>query len=331
MPTLDIMNDDAFSVSSLTLAINEQPYVPGRISQSGLFTEQGINTTTVQIEKKGEVLSLVPAAPRGAPGKVASRTKRNMIPFNAVHLPQQDTILADSIQNVRSFGSESELQSVQTVVNNQLAVMRRDLDATMEFHRIGAIKGLILDADGSELLNLYTAFGVSQQTHNMKLTTASTKVRVLAIQAKRKVEEALGGAMYTGIRVYCGSTFFENLISHADVEKAYERWLDGEALRNDPRAGFPFAGIIWEEYRGSVGNTSFVAAGEAHMVPEGVSDMFITRFAPADYFETVNTNGLPYYAKQELMRFDKGVDIEAQSNPLNLNCRPRATIKLTES
>jgi len=332
MSALDIFNDDAFSLRELTAAINETSYVPGRISSQGLFQERGITTTTVQIEKKGDTLSLVPSMPRGSVGKVAARSKSQLIPFNVVHLPQTDSILADEVQNAREFGSDSQLKGVQTLVNEQFGVMRRNIDVTIEYQRIGAIKGSIMDADGTtELLNLYTAFGVSQQTHNMKLTTGSTKVRVEAIKAKRLVEDALGGAMYTGLRAYCGKTFFENLISHADVEKAYERWLDGEALRNDPRAGFPFAGIIWEEYRGNVSGIDFVADGEAYLVPEGVPDMFITRFAPADYMETVNTIGLPYYAMQERMAKDKGVELEAQSNPLNLNCRPRAVIKLTES
>jgi hypothetical protein len=65
------------------------------------------------------------------------------------------------------------------------------------------------------------------------------------------------------------------------------------------------------------------------MVPSGVSDLFVTNYAPADYMETVNTNGLPYYAKQEVMRMDKGVEIESQSNPISICTRPRSIIKLT--
>ena len=61
-----------------------------------------------------------------------------------------------------------------------------------------------------------------------------------------------------------------------------------------------------------------------------MSERFITRYAPADYMETVNTIGLPLYAKQELMRMNKGVELEAQSNPLNLRTKPRAVIKLTK-
>ena len=62
MAHLDIFKDDAFSMQSLTKAINEQPYVPGRIGALGLFSEEGVNTTSVSVEKLGETLSLRVAA-----------------------------------------------------------------------------------------------------------------------------------------------------------------------------------------------------------------------------------------------------------------------------
>lgn len=41
---LDIFNDDAFSLTSLTATINQMDYKPGRLGQLGLFQESGINT-----------------------------------------------------------------------------------------------------------------------------------------------------------------------------------------------------------------------------------------------------------------------------------------------
>lgn len=330
MAMLDVFNQDAFSLQSLTAAINETPYVPGRISSLGLFSEQGVNTTSVVIESQGGLLQLVQSAPRGAPGAPVGADKRKARSFLVPHLPQRAAILADEVQNVRAFGSESDVQAVQTVVNNRLGSMRRNLDATIEYHRLGAIKGLILDANGDEIYDLFDEFGLTQQTVAMALGTAGTKVRNKVIEAKRKAEDELGGAMVTGYRAFCGAGFFDALVSHQSVEAAYERWQNGEALRTDVRDGFPFAGVMFEEYRGKVGGVDFIGADEAYLVPEGVADLFITRFAPADYMETVNTNGLPYYAKQELMPFGKGVALEAQSNSLNLCTRPRAVIKLTK-
>ena len=63
------------------------------------------------------------------------------------------------------------------------------------------------------------------------------------------------------------------------------------------------------------------------LVPEGVAGLFITRFAPADYLDTVNTLGLPYYADSQ-PKGRKGVKLEVQSNPLHLCLVPGAIIEL---
>ncbi len=332
MATLDIFNNDAFSVQSLTKAMNDVPHQPTRIGELGWFSEEGINTTSLSIEKMGTTLSLVPAAERGAPGRPVTNDKRQMIPFRTVHLPQRGAVVADEVTNLRAFGSESELEAVQTLVNRKLTKMRRNLDVTIEYQRIGAIKGQVVDADGTTvLLDMFSTFGVSQQTHDMKLDVDATKVKMEIVAAKRKIEDALGGLMYRQARALCSASFFDLLVAHPAVEKAYDRWMDGEFLRADQRdqGGFYFGGVFWEEYRGNVSGQDFIPAGEAFLVPEGVPDLFVTHYAPADYMETVNTNGLPYYAKQEAMGFNKGVELESQSNPISINTRPRSVIRLT--
>ena len=326
---MDIFNGDAFSVVSLTKAIEDTPFVPGRVGQLGIFSEEGVSTTSISIEKVGSTVSLVPAASRGSSGRPMGNDKRQMIPFTATHLPQRASILADEVQNLRAFGSESEVETAQRLMNRKLAKMRRDLDTTIEYQRIGAIKGSILDSDGTtELLNLHTAFGTSVTSHNLVLGTAGTLVRNKVIEARRKMEAALGGLTYSGARVLCSASFFDALVGHAKVEAAFDRYMNGEFLREDQRGGFYFAGVFWEEYRGQVGATKFIADGEAWMVPEGVPDLFVTNYAPADYMETVNTLGQAYYAKQEPKDFNKGIDVETQSNPIHICTRPAVPVKL---
>ena len=326
---MDIFNDDAFSVVSLTKAIEDTPFVPGRVGQLGIFSEEGVSTTSISIEKVGSTVSLVPAASRGSSGRPMGNDKRQMIPFTATHLPQRASILADEVQNLRAFGSETEVETAQRLMNRKLAKMRRDLDTTIEYQRIGAIKGSILDSDGTtELLNLHTAFGTSVTSHSLVQGTAGTKVRNKVIEARRKMEAALGGLTYSGARVLCSASFFDALVGHAKVEAAFDRYMNGEFLREDQRGGFYFAGVFWEEYRGQVGATKFIADGEAWMVPEGVPDLFVTNYAPADYMETVNTLGQAYYAKQEPKDFNKGIDVETQSNPIHICTRPAVPVKL---
>lgn len=330
MADIGIFEDDAFSVSSLTTAINEQEYMPGRISSLGLFEEEGVTTLTVQIEKDGDTLALVPAGERGTSGLVVGGSKRVLIPFNTVHLPQRFSIKADEIQGIRAFGTQSELQAVQDVVNKRLAKVRRQLDVTHEFQRMGAIKGQVLDADGSTvLLDIYTRFDVQRQSMPMEFANPDTMVQVKCVEALDMQEDALGSVTSTGSRGLCGKTFWSKLIAHPSVVETYKATLQAAALRGDGRESFDFGGVTWERYRGKVAGIAFIADDEAQMVPEGVPELFKSAFAPADYMETVNTLGIPYYSKIEPMPFGKGVAGEAQSNPLHLCTRPRAVIRLT--
>jgi hypothetical protein len=331
MAEISIFEDDAFSVTSLLATINEAHVIPGQIAASGLFTEEGSTTIVQQIEKDGDMLKLVPAAARGSTGLVVIGSKRKMIPFNSVHLPETFTILADEIQGIRAFGSRTELQGVQAVVNQRLEKARQQLDITHEYQRIGAIKGLIIDADGeSVLLDIYQAFGLSRpKAFSLGLNDQNTDVSVRLTEVLDAQEDALGSVTSTGSRGYAGRNFWAKLIAHDKVRDTYGEAEKGAALRGDRRQSFDFGGVTWERYRGQLGGKHFIGADEAHVVPEGVAGLFITVFAPADYMETVNTLGLPYYSKLERMSFDKGVQGEAQSNPLHLCTRPLAVRKVT--
>jgi Phage major capsid protein E len=92
---------------------------------------------------------------------------------------------------------------------------------------------------------------------------------------RRKIEDELGAQPYEHIHAICGAKFFDDLITHSEVEKAYERWLDGAFLRQGQAHGsFEYAGILFEEYRGRVGSVDFTDAAEAYFFPVGVPGLF---------------------------------------------------------
>lgn len=335
MDLLNIFSADAFGLVSMTDAINRLPHVPGLIGSMGLFEEEGITTTTVQIEEDAGALALVPTALRGGPASQNKDSKRTVRGFAVPHVPLEDTIAAHEVMGVRAFGS-SELQTVQAVVNRRMARMNAKHDATLEYHRVGAIKGTILDADGSTLFNLFTEFGVSQTSIDFVLGTTTTNVKDKCLQVARAIEDELGMASYTGITAICGKTFFTEFISHPEVKSAYEHQFSDANKKllagNSLRKGFEYGDITWMEYRGKVGATSFVADAECHFIVQGVPGLFKTYFAPADFVETVNTIGLPRYAKTAVdPEFQRWVKLHTQQNPMNLCLRPKVLVKGTTS
>lgn len=337
---LDIFKGSAFSVTALTDAINSLPFIPGRAGLLIPWGEQGVSTTSIMIEEKGGVLTLINPTPRGGPGETAPKQKRKARQLLIPHYERDDAIYADEVQGIRAFGSETELETVQGKVNERmLEHVQLGFDPTLEYQRVGAVKGIILNGDGSVLYNLFDEFGVTQEGEiDFDLDNASPAngaLRRKCAGAVRLIEDNLGGVPLVGVHAFCGNNFFDDLLSHKEVTASYQATPMAEVLRqgfvypNNLRiyGAFEFGGIVWENYRGSVGGTAFIDTDKCHIFPMGVPGLFRTVYAPADYTETVNTIGLPRYAKQFPMPNDKGIALEMQSNALSYNTRPKTLLK----
>lgn len=329
-------DSDAFNMVSLTESINILPNNYGKLEAMNLFPQKSVRTRQIAVEEQYGVLSLIPTQSPGGASTFNTRSKRKMRTFTIPHIPYDDVVLPEEIQGIRAFGSETELQAMANVITDHLQSMRNKHAITLEHLRMGALKGNILDADGSTLYNLYNEFEITQKTVNFALGTASTDVKRKCLEVVRHIEDNLCGEIMNGVHCFVSPEFFDALTSHAKVKEAYERWQEGAALRDDMRSGFTFGGITFEEYRGQAtdpdGTTRrFIAANEGHCFPMGTMQTFVTYFAPADFNETANTYGLPLYAKQEPRRFDRGTDLHTQSNPLPLCLRPGVLVKVVAS
>lgn len=325
-----MLNDDGFTLSEMTAAINELPHLPSMLGDDGLFEYAGVSTTTIQVEKQGQTLALVASKPRGAAGGEVGRRNSNLRPFNLVHLPLDDRIMADEVQGVRQFGTDGTPTPIEARRQEVMQLGVRRFDFTMEYHRVGCLKGQVLDADGVTVLHdMFTEFGVTQNTMDFELDVTTTEVRAKCDTALDMIEDELQGTPFTDVVAYCGRTFWKSLITHKSVKETFLAQIQAAQLRADPRLMLDFGGIVWKKYRGAANGSQMIGANDAYIVPRGVPGLLLGRFGPANYWETVNTPGLPLYAKGIPMPNNKGWDIEMQSNPIHLLTRPRAVIKVT--
>ncbi len=335
MSILNPWENDAFSMASLTASINLLPNNYGKIDAMNLMPIKGVATRTIIVEEQNGVLNLITSKPPGSPGAQNKGGKRKVRSFVIPHLPLDDTLLPSEYDGIRAFGTENELAPYVTIMNNKLAGMKAKHAITLEHLRAGALKGVILDGDGSVLYNLYTEFGIDQKTVAFALSNSATKVRTKCLAVSRHIEKSLMGETMSGVRVECSEGFFDGLIEQENVKAAYANYAEAEdRLGGDPRKGFKFGGLVFSEYVGNApdaegNNRKFIADGEAHAFPIGTMDTFSTYVAPADFTETANTIGLPFYAKQEPRKFNRGVDLHTQSNPLPMCKRPGILVKLT--
>jgi hypothetical protein len=317
----DIISADGFGLSELTAAIYRAPYAPNSIAKAGLFSESGVTTTTATIELYDGALGLVQTSARGTSPGVVSQEKRTRKTFEAPRIATMESILADSLQNRRVFGDTS-MDALEIVRDRAIARLRNQIEMTHEHQRVTALQGIVLDADNTPIINLFTEFGLTQQV--LAGVATATDVRSQIFTAITLAESVLGNATPTGYKVFCGKTFWASLIANKSIVNTYIYSQDAASVRGDTTQSFVFGGVEFIRYRGG-----YIADGEAYLCPEGVQDMFVSYFAPADYMETVGTMGLPMYAKAFEMDRNRGILLEAQSNPLHLVTRPDAVIKLT--
>lgn len=335
----DIFAADGFSVATLTDSINAVPFVPGRAGALIDWDERGVPTTTIQIEEREGALQLLNPTPRGGAGSTSTEAAARIRSLVIPHYEHNDFLLADSVQNVRAFGTTSALEMITDRVNRRLQeAVQWKLDPTLELQRVGAIKGVITNADGSVLYNLFNEFGISQVPEiDFDLDNAapaSGALRKACAQAVRKVTDQLGGVVVGGVHALCGDAFFDDLLAHPEVVESYRGSSMASVLREGyvTPAGtvygvFEFGGIVWENYRGRNGTTPFIAADKCHIFPIGVPGLWRTVYAPADWEETVNTEGLPRYARQYAMANGKGRHLDVQMNALSYCTRPGALLQ----
>lgn len=335
MAHMDIFNDDAFSLVSMTAGIEKMPTVPTFLGSLGLFESEGVTTNIASIEQVGQTLQLINTSNRGTAPSMGTTDKRSMRNFNIPRVAKGDQVFAHEIQGIRAFGTESELETVVQKVAQKQAKLLREVAMTLEYHRLGAIQGILLDADGSTIYNYFDEFGISQSAEiDFDLDNASPARGALMAQikaTKRAIIRALGMAS-PGIRIIalCGDAFFDGLVSHPEVEKTYLNWMAAETLRaGEVFSTFRFGEIDWVNYQGTDDNSTVaIGTDKVKFIVQGVPGLFKRINGPGETFETVNTIGRDLYSM--LVRDEQRnqwVQPEVYAYPLHICTRPEVLLR----
>ena len=152
-----------FDCTEMTAAVNKLPALPVYFRR--LFEVKGVKTTTVSLDiRKGRIVLIGDSERNTAPESLAGRgAKREWMHLSCAHLAMSDTLAPEDLQDVRAFGSTEPI-SVAEVYNDKMQQLKDNMTATMEFHRLGAIKGVVLDANGTTVLHdIFNTFGVTKK------------------------------------------------------------------------------------------------------------------------------------------------------------------------
>ena len=342
MAHMDIFNDSAFNTRELSVAVNIVPNQWGDIGQLGLFTPKPLRQTAFSVEMKNGVITLINSSQRGTPMPSQRRSKRNLKSFNTARFGLSSQITADDIDGIRAFGSESEVKQVLGEVADRQEEVRGSVDITREFLRAGALQGVVKDADGTVLLDLFDEFGVTQKEVDFKLGS-STGYAAACAEVTRHIKLNLKGDVMKGVAGLVTPTAWDNMMGNAEFKEAYtffENTNGANPLREDLGFGRMFAhkGIVWMEYLasgdvpqedGSTVSTDFIPDGDMRFFPIGTRNTFFDHNAPADYMSTVGQPGTPFYSTviPDPSKEPRFVDVEVQMNTMEMCTRPAVLVR----
>jgi major capsid protein E len=338
MITMDAFRADAFSAVSLTSAVDKLGFVPQYLgSIPGLFVPAPVRTTAVWIEERSNGPALIQTSPRSAPPDQKAGEQRTARAFNTKALGKGSRIMADELQNIRAFGSETEMKTLQTELARRQLLIKNDIELTMENWRLSVIQGKLLDADGTTIYDWNLEFGQAQASEInwdlLNTTPASGALRLLCNQVVRHITRKLQGVGGTNIKIMaaCGDEFWDAFTAHPEVRQTYLNWMAAADLRTgNAWETFEFGNITWFNYRSTDdGDTSGtptvgIPTTRAKFFPVGAG-IFQMAYAPAPRMEFVNTLGQPTYSWIVLdEKRDMWADCETFSYPLAVCTMPGA-------
>lgn len=346
MEIVDIFRQDMFSTTSLTAVVNKSPFTPRFLESLGIFTPNPIRSIDagVMINDAG-TLTVVPTTPRGSPPIEQIQRPEEVRTFRTPRIALGDTIHAHELQGMlaraitQSFsGGRDAMTLLNQDLQSEIAFrvdgpnqLREKVENTKERMRLGAISGIVLDADGSTLYNWPTLFGVSLPTEiDFDLDNATPVAGALLkliTQTERAVLRAAKSGNLPNVRVIalCGDAFYDDLIAHPEVRETYMNWQAATDLRvSRAFKSFTYGSIEWINYRGSDDNSTIaIHTDKCKFIPVGVPGLFQEVLAPAESFEFVNTPGLPIYILQMPDRDrNQFVRLEVYSYPMYIATRP---------
>lgn len=341
MAHMDIFNEDPFTLVTMSRNVNEYvDFQPTMVRELVNFNEVRIRTEVVSIEDKNGVLNLIQTSERGAPPPKRGPTeKRNMRYFDTPRITKQDTIQATEIANIREEGTESEFKQVQNEVARRLdgpAGILREVEMTWEHMALGAINGVVLDADGSTLYNYFEAF---QKTPADPVdinfgVAADGSIRTSFSQLVDGMERSAKGLFRSAsVAALCSPGYYDSLTASDEVRATYLNQQEARELRKGNRSGdrFTFGDVTFIRYRGTDdGTTISIPDGEARAFPINAPNIFEVYFSPMESLPLINTEGLPVYTAMipDPSGRQMFVDVEAYSYPLFMCRRPEVLRRL---
>jgi len=304
MLAYDVFSDNAFQATELVEAVGNIVYIPQMLNQMGLFEVEPLSTTTVTIYKSNETLEFVPTTERGAPRSLPNRDRKFLRQLQTINLRQEDRINANEVQNIVNefLPFDQALSNAEDEVDKRMAKLMRKLEFTREYHRFMALGGIVLDADGSLIVNYFDEFGITKPAAitfdfaNLDRGALRTRVTQLVFRPMMRQLNARKNPN-TRIGALCSDTFWDKMMQNPEIYRSFETQQLGAELREQKAwQSINFAGVEWVNFMGTDDNTTIaIPDGKCRFFPINATDVFKEYRSPGEEWTAVNQPGQEFY------------------------------------
>lgn len=334
-----------FADVELTEAINALPAPFGQMQAEGYFPAEALTTQYFEIDVDNGVVTALPVTD-GGPATLAKHGTTEARIFKVPQIEHLDNVRANDIRGWTALAARSRRpETLEDLVNKRLQIFKLKFELTLEVMRTSAIKGVVIDGKGTEILNLFTAFGITKKTVYFDLDNASADIQGACDLVYQLITQDLSDEVMTVVIAKVSRQFFNKLIQHAKVEKF---WLQAEQalqLANVMRGrdgnyrprSFTFGNITFEEYSAVVpmwggANTPIIAATKGHAYPGGTLSTHVTMIAPPEDIAVLDGSAADVndwiHITTEPMKHGKGVEMLGQANCVPIWRRPKLLVEL---
>ena len=339
---------NGFKLVDWTDEINNIDNQFGLINGMNLFATQGVSQTAIVFDKNTTETTLLPQVSRRT-GDSTKGVDRKVETFSLplAYFKHSDYITAEDLQGWRQPGTPEAAEQFARVRANKLADMRAQVDQSIEYMKLQAVKGVMKTPDGSVIADMFTEFNVVQKEIDFLLGTSTTDIDKKISELKRYLQTNLktGAAIQGKPVVIVDGSFFDKLISHPNIRQAYLYYQNSGAqrLRDATNSMMSWGSVDQFEHRGVIfmtydatfklpnGTTeAAVATDTGHVIPS-VNGLFRGYYGPSNKLSGANQVGREMFAYEYSDPRDEQHEMQVETAPLFFCTQPQVLVKVKTS
>lgn len=315
-------------------------------NSTNLFDITPVSQDTIIFDKSLTTTTLLPQVSTRSRESVKEKDDTYQ-PF-ALVLPHFKDSLSIKPEDIKGFRAPNTPDGAEQLANVRLKKLKRirmNVDQTVEYMKLQAIKGITKSPDGRTVANMFTEFGVTQPVINFTLSDVAFDVRAAIALIQDTAAANLGtGGTISNLSVMVSKEFFAALTAHPSVQQAFLMQQGSNYFRDGNTSFGPFATTRRFDFMGVsfwTNNAVFnlpngtqeraIASGEGHVILEGVSDLYRGYYGPSDKLHGVNNLGREVFVYEYPDLRDEEYELQYEFKHLYFATQPKTAIKVTMS